>query len=96
MCMSKLFDRYSTMFMRGCCINEMSYRPKTNCLRDEENYCKESSVKILKFIRMKMEPALQLLRMFSNIKVIHLVRDARGIMFSRHFGKYKNSKLNVI
>lgn len=53
------------------------------CLSWATNACQRSPVVILKFIRLKMEELEKLLPLYPNMKVIHLVRDPRGILNSR-------------
>ncbi|XP_060594539.1 carbohydrate sulfotransferase 1-like [Ruditapes philippinarum] len=85
-CLPQLRDEQSTPNVHGCCGKRLSRNKidtsNLSCLYEEERYCQNSTIQIFKFIRMRMKLVLQLLHLFPNIKVIHLVRDPRGIFNS--------------
>ncbi|KAL4233457.1 hypothetical protein ACF0H5_008138 [Mactra antiquata] len=53
------------------------------CLKNVINKCKSTPLRVLKFIRLRMRFILDLLPLYPNMKIIHLVRDPRGILNSR-------------
>ncbi|XP_053398395.1 carbohydrate sulfotransferase 1-like [Mercenaria mercenaria] len=53
------------------------------CLRTAISFCKEAQLLAFKFIRLSMEEASKLLPLYPNMKIIHLVRDPRGIIQSK-------------
>ncbi|XP_053407796.1 carbohydrate sulfotransferase 1-like [Mercenaria mercenaria] len=63
-------------------INHVDAKLKI-CFRTTTSFCKEAQLWALKFIRLSMEDASKLLPLYPNMKIIHLVRDPRGIMHSR-------------
>ena len=60
-----------------------NFQGAKKCLDRPIQICKASPAIVLKFIRLKMKRVLDLLPMFPNMKVIHLVRDPRGMFNSR-------------
>lgn len=70
------------------------------CLDKPTEICKTSPAIVLKFIRLRMKLLLDLFPYFPNLKIVHLVRDPRGILNSRMNIKKneqsdKNENLNV-
>ncbi|KAL4240877.1 hypothetical protein ACF0H5_001662 [Mactra antiquata] len=64
----------------------LCYKNKQNidgCLKNVTQKCKDSPLRVIKFIRLRMRYILDLLPLYPNMKVIHLVRDPRGILNSR-------------
>lgn len=53
------------------------------CFDEAISLCKQAPLRIIKFIRLKMKDAAKLLKLFPKMKIIHLLRDPRGIMNSR-------------
>ncbi|CAH1798560.1 unnamed protein product [Owenia fusiformis] len=53
------------------------------CTDDLRKNCSESNQRVYKLIRMNMKTAVTLLERYSDIKVIHYIRDPRGIQNSR-------------
>lgn len=53
------------------------------CIKSAIDRCQRAPLLALKFIRLRMEEVLPLLPMYPNMKIIHLVRDPRGILNSR-------------
>ena len=56
---------------------------KSDCLKFQEQECKNSKYRIIKTIRMSMELVQTLIDFIPRLKVIHLVRDPRAITNSR-------------
>lgn len=53
------------------------------CLQKIINVCHTTPAIVMKFIRLEMEKVVKYLPYFPNLKVIHLVRDPRGMFNSR-------------
>ena len=53
------------------------------CLKKAGSSCQTSSMLVIKFIRLRISAAISLLPYFSNLKIVHLVRDQRGILNSQ-------------
>ncbi|XP_045196739.2 carbohydrate sulfotransferase 1-like [Mercenaria mercenaria] len=53
------------------------------CLKAAIGSCEKSPQRVLKLIRLPMEEAAKLLPFYPNMKIIHLLRDPRGILNSR-------------
>ncbi|XP_050407755.2 carbohydrate sulfotransferase 1 isoform X1 [Patella vulgata] len=66
-----------------CIGREKSLAKIKKCLPDLIRECKNSNVRIIKTIRMTMNSAKPLLENYPNFKIIHLIRDPRGIFNSR-------------
>ena len=64
----------------------------THCVDILTNECLNSSYRIIKIIRLSMDFVQTMLGVFPNLKVIHLVRDPRGITNSRLHGGFRMSK----
>ncbi|XP_045199088.2 carbohydrate sulfotransferase 3-like [Mercenaria mercenaria] len=79
-CMPISLERMSTPNVHGCCGQNRAFN---TCLQAEEIYCKKAPVKVLKFIKLRMKYLLRFLQVYPNMRVIHLVRDPRGIFNSR-------------
>lgn len=57
------------------------------CARELQKVCEESPIIVLKTIRVLLRDVKYLLDVFSNLKILHLVRDPRATLFSQaHFG----------
>lgn len=88
--------RYSTIRRLGTTGNlrrryENPESSVKRCLYKPISVCKGSPAIVLKFIRLRMENVLNVLPYFPNMKVIHLLRDPRGIFNSRsHLNWQKN------
>ncbi|XP_060566735.1 carbohydrate sulfotransferase 1-like isoform X2 [Ruditapes philippinarum] len=54
-----------------------------SCLRRAIDSCQKSTTRLLKLIRLRMKEIEKILPLYPNMKVIHLVRDPRGIINSR-------------
>ncbi|XP_063415825.1 carbohydrate sulfotransferase 5-like [Mytilus trossulus] len=54
----------------------------SSCIRRLVEVCKQMKNKILKVVRLRMETIELLLKRLPNLKIIHLVRDPRGILNS--------------
>ncbi|KAH3835151.1 carbohydrate sulfotransferase 1-like [Dreissena polymorpha] len=53
------------------------------CLLPYTASCRNSSAVVMKFIRLRMRHAIRLLSDFPKLKIVHLVRDPRGIIDSQ-------------
>ncbi|XP_060566337.1 carbohydrate sulfotransferase 1-like isoform X2 [Ruditapes philippinarum] len=68
------------------CMKEEKKKQTPNlrrCFDEATSLCKKAPLRIIKFIRIKMKDAAMLLLLYPNLKIVHLVRDPRGIMNSR-------------
>ena len=70
------------------CLRDHHYRyPKTKavskCLPGLQRACSHSAVVVLKTIRYTMAKAMTLMARDPEVKVIHLLRDPRGTLYSR-------------
>ncbi|WAR08040.1 CHST3-like protein, partial [Mya arenaria] len=66
----------------------------TACLKKPIQDCQSASFVVLKFIRMRIGESASLLPYFPNMKIVHLIRDPRGMFNSRDkhsLGKGKGS-----
>ncbi|XP_063422609.1 carbohydrate sulfotransferase 1-like [Mytilus trossulus] len=63
--------------------NEPSTETFQKCLKLLTNRCKQSSLRVVKTIRMTTELASTLLSSLPNLKIVYLVRDPRAIIQSR-------------
>ncbi|XP_060083157.1 carbohydrate sulfotransferase 1-like [Ylistrum balloti] len=68
----------SSSFARKCYVET----DPGKCLSDMIKYC-QSSVRITKTIRLSMDVVQDLMKEFPKLKVIHLLRDPRGMIASR-------------
>lgn len=59
------------------------------CTKKMQDICISKNV-FIKTIRLTMEVVELLLDLIPDLKVIHLIRDPRGVMFSRHRGRVVN------
>ncbi|KAH3835142.1 hypothetical protein DPMN_108486 [Dreissena polymorpha] len=53
------------------------------CLLPYTASCRNSSAVVMKFIRLRMRHAIRLLTDFPKLKIVHLIRDPRGIIDSQ-------------
>lgn len=84
------FHSRFTKYMKGfnaCYKNAKNQKNSkyaiNQCLTNAMTKCRDSSLLVLKFIRLRMKDAVKLLPYFPNMKILHLVRDPRGILNSR-------------
>ncbi|WAR08039.1 hypothetical protein MAR_017997 [Mya arenaria] len=56
----------------------------TSCLKKPIQDCQSASFVVLKFIRMRIGELASLLPYFPNMKIVHLIRDPRGMFNSRN------------
>lgn len=80
---------------RSCLLQQKIY---TNCLSPLFDQCQRSSVVAVKVIRLDMSLVEELLRADQDLRVIHLVRDPRGMMESyRRIGvpKQTNEQMRI-
>ena len=54
-----------------------------NCISEITQSCRKSPIKIIKFVRLRVKHCSVLLDKYPNMKLLHLVRDPRGIFNSR-------------
>lgn len=65
----------------------------TKCIESPIKVCKSAPAVVYKFIRLRMHVVVKLLPYFPNLKIIHLVRDPRGMFDSRNaVGFFANNK----
>jgi len=64
-------------------LRQQSPKSVRACLETIINVCKTTPALVMKFIRLQMETVLEYLPHFPNMKVIHLIRDPRGMFNSR-------------
>ncbi|XP_052807511.1 carbohydrate sulfotransferase 3-like isoform X1 [Mya arenaria] len=72
-------------------LNGLNYGSAiTSCLKKPIQDCQSASFVVLKFIRMRIGELASLLPYFPNMKIVHLIRDPRGMFNSRnHVGLSK-------
>ena len=58
-------------------------RKKSDCLPVVTNDCKKSPVRVIKSVRLSLDIVRPLLQRDPALKLIHLFRDPRGIIYSR-------------
>ncbi|KAL4229005.1 Carbohydrate sulfotransferase 1 [Mactra antiquata] len=68
-----------------CMSKKQSYQ---QCLPLVEQTCLKTNHRILKTVRVSMEVAYMMLDLWPNLRIIHLVRDPRGITNSRQNAKH--------
>ena len=59
-------------------------RKIVRCLPLLEEKCRASTLHSAKFVRLRMPTVQSLLKLMPSAKVVHLLRDPRGILISRH------------
>jgi len=64
------------------------------CLPRLEDICTTAKLHVAKLVRMRMHTAQHLLRRDPHIKLVHLLRDPRGILNSRHTSPLSNTNKN--
>ncbi|XP_064613055.1 carbohydrate sulfotransferase 1-like [Liolophura sinensis] len=86
---------YDVFLKEGSKTKEFLTCGKTQpeCLKEATYACQESKVRVIKTIRFRMSDVSDLMDSLPSLKVVHLVRDPRGIISSRmnHFGNYKKT-----
>ncbi|KAK3094115.1 hypothetical protein FSP39_024275 [Pinctada imbricata] len=67
---------------------------KESCFLQTKEMCFRSRVRIIKTIRMSLRLTKKLFEKVPNLKIIHLIRDPRGVIGSRQHGDFmtKNNK----
>ena len=53
------------------------------CLSEAKQKCLEAPLRVIKFIRLRMQLVAELLPLYPNMQVVYLQRDPRGILRSR-------------
>ncbi|XP_053397041.1 carbohydrate sulfotransferase 3-like [Mercenaria mercenaria] len=91
-CIPICVEKKSTPNANGCCGKNGTFKAS---LQAAENYCKKAPVKVMKFIKLRMKYLLRFLHVYPNLRVVHLVRDPRGIFNSR-WVKQKHSHWKLI
>ncbi|KAL4220298.1 chondroitin 6-sulfotransferase [Mactra antiquata] len=79
------FSRYMKKF-RECYLAAKESNSEIRihkCLQNAKLACERAPLIVLKFIRLSMQFVAQLLPYFPSMKIVHLVRDPRGIYNSR-------------
>lgn len=66
--------------IKKCILTFLSVK---KCLQELEKVCMATTHRVIKTIRISMELASQMMDLWPNLKVLHLVRDPRGITNSR-------------
>ena len=61
----------------------MKHSTNTECLPYVTNACEKSSVRIIKLVRLCLDTAKPLLQRDPSLKLVQLLRDPRGIVYSR-------------
>ena len=65
------------------CLEDLHSKHVTHCLPTMQQACDESPVRVAKVIRLSMHSVQSLLQKDPSVKVVHLVRDPRGVLPSR-------------
>ncbi|XP_045199057.2 carbohydrate sulfotransferase 1-like isoform X2 [Mercenaria mercenaria] len=73
---------YCTKGRLGSSVTQANAKLK-QCFKTAVSSCENAPLRAIKLIRMSIEEASKLLPLYPNMKIIHLVRDPRGIMNSR-------------
>lgn len=73
----------------NCLKSQNSSKILEICIKKMEDLCVSKNV-FIKTIRLSMEVAALLLDLIPDLKVIHLIRDPRGIIYSRSKGRVVN------
>ena len=90
--MDTFHDRYSDSLktFRSCTFNERkknylakAYRIKHPCISAVKKRCEDARIRVFKTIRLRMSQVEELMDAFPKMKVIHLVRDPRGMINSQ-------------
>lgn len=76
-----LAGRKSSCLYRCANVKESSFKRK--CIHRCMQWCVTSNIRVIKTIRFRMLGVDRLLRLLPDLKVIHLVRDPRGMLLSR-------------
>lgn len=61
-----------------------------SCIQQLESNCTTKPVSMIKSIRLTLDFTLKLFTKLPNLKIVHLLRDPRGILDSRRRGGYVN------
>lgn len=92
--------RYNNIKTFGRLLNRQeSPTSVRSCLQTIINVCNTTRALVMKFIRLEMESVLNYLPYFPNMKIIHLIRDPRGMFNSRTklgFSKIKHGEPSEI
>lgn len=66
--------------VKNCLLTFLSVK---KCVEELEKVCKATTHRVIKAIRISMELVSHMMDLWPNLKVVHLVRDPRGITNSR-------------
>lgn len=83
-------------------LNTLSEYPEQynkTCIERLQQLCLQSSHRLIKTIRMPGSFAEMFLSYIPNLKIVHLVRDPRGILNSRaqaHLIKYEDKEISIV
>ena len=61
----------------------LSSRILNHCLPAAKRNCEDANTRVIKTIRLRMRQVVELMEVFPKMKVIHLVRDPRGMINSQ-------------
>ena len=73
---------YAQMELKRCLLTKRSNKTVV-CYNTMRNKCLTSKLRVIKTVRMSMRQTEYLLERIRNLKIVHLIRDPRGIIKSR-------------
>ena len=79
---------YAQIELMHCALTKRSNKATTICYNIMRDKCLTSKLRVIKTIRMSMGLTEYLLERIRNLKIVHLVRDPRGIIKSRTRGDF--------
>lgn len=74
------------------CSKKYQKTSRNYCIQELQTICEKSQTRIMKTIRLSMDLVSILLDVLPNLKVIHLIRDPRGLTNSRLNGPFKMTR----
>ncbi|XP_013402197.1 carbohydrate sulfotransferase 5 [Lingula anatina] len=74
----KYQDKY-----KKCILRARTRSKDVECVPLMKDVCNKSTLKAFKMLRLRMKHLPQLMELHPGLKIIHLVRDPRGILWSR-------------
>ena len=102
-----LTDSFHTSFSRSMRKYNECWRNKTKqsfkplravrlCLPEAIERCENAKHRLFKFIRLPMRIIQQLMPIYPNLQVIHLIRDPRGSLMSQiHVKKFSVEEVGI-